>query len=390
MYFISKLTHPWMDSLLTCMVTGIALTNFSHNRTELTRMIQRLDGYVYCAFFTLTGASLELDIMVHAFAIALVLVVSRIIALFIGSYFGGLKAGESIEESKYAGFCYITQAGVTLGLAKEVHLNFPGWGGYFATMIIATVVINQLMGPPLMRWALRKVGNAKRGDSPNAEKVVVVGIHPKHSRVLDSLVMMKWEVIEAEMGFDHDGNLVATNEIPLEKKKSKKAVDIELGTRTNSTFALLDPVIDASDGNNNGSDEDEEEIPLGLDLDSTKEDDGKLNNTSDISTISEGSETNTSDQSGDATNNDADPSNSSNNDVAVGGDTSGKSLKEGEDEQKMELPSASPWESFMSSADSSNMLTSDTALIQKYVSWLLVANEPVNVLVILLEDPNGK
>ena len=31
--------------------------------------------------------------------------------------------GESIEESKYAGFCYITQAGVTLGLAKEVHLN---------------------------------------------------------------------------------------------------------------------------------------------------------------------------------------------------------------------------------------------------------------------------
>ena len=81
----------------------------------------------YCAFFTLTGASLELDIMVHAFAIACVLVVSRIVALFVGSYYGGIIAGESKEESKYSGFCYITQAGVTLGLAKEVHLNFPGW-----------------------------------------------------------------------------------------------------------------------------------------------------------------------------------------------------------------------------------------------------------------------
>jgi Kef-type K+ transport system membrane component KefB len=126
-YFISKLTHPWTDSLLTCMVTGLALTNFSNNRTELTRMIQRLDSFVYCAFFTLTGASLELDIMVHAFAIACVLVVSRIVALFVGSYYGGIIAGESKEESKYSGFCYITQAGVTLGLAKEVHLNFPGW-----------------------------------------------------------------------------------------------------------------------------------------------------------------------------------------------------------------------------------------------------------------------
>ena len=55
-------------------------------------------------------------------------------------------------------------------------------GGYFATMIIATVVINQLMGPPLMRWALRKVNNAMRGDSPNAEKVVVVGVGPTHAR----------------------------------------------------------------------------------------------------------------------------------------------------------------------------------------------------------------
>ena len=127
-YVLAKFTQPWVDALLTCMCTGAALTNLSNNRTELRRMIKRLDKFVYCFFFTLTGASLELDILVHAFAIALILVISRILALFAGAYFGGILAGEDRRESLYAGFCYITQAGVTLGLAKEVHLNFPAWG----------------------------------------------------------------------------------------------------------------------------------------------------------------------------------------------------------------------------------------------------------------------
>ena len=54
---------------------------------------------------------------------------------------------------------YITQAGVTLGLAKRVHLEFPLWGGYFATVIVACVIINQLIGPLLLRYGLTKSGD---------------------------------------------------------------------------------------------------------------------------------------------------------------------------------------------------------------------------------------
>ena len=66
-------------------------------------------------------------------------------------------------------------------------------------MIIATVVVNQLIGPPLMRWALRQVGDAMRGDSENAEKVVVVGVSNGHNRMLDSLSMMQWDIVEAHV-----------------------------------------------------------------------------------------------------------------------------------------------------------------------------------------------
>ena len=391
-YFIAKFIPNYMDALLTCMVTGIALTNISNNRTEFSRMIKRLDQFVYCAFFTLTGASLELDIMVHAFAIACVLVVSRVIALFVGSYFGGMIAGESKEHSKYAGFCYITQAGVTLGLAKEIHLNFPGWGGYFATMIIATVVLNQLMGPPLMRWALRQVGEAMRGDSPNAEKVVVVGVHPNQTRVLDSLSMMQWDIIEAKLGIDGDGQLVSTSAI------GNSTVSIAKSNRTNksgSSFALLDPIDTKND--DAGDDDEEEDIPLGRDVptkdeenpnDSTVENNESTTTTTTTTTTSSSSSTPSSPTSSSTTTitkekeeNDIEQ----NNESKTSNDMNNEDIHDKNVETIPSLLGPDAWKGFMTI--NKDPLTSDPKEIQKYISWLLISNEPVNVIVILLTDP---
>ena len=407
-YFVTKLVQPWMDALLTCMVTGIALTNISNNRTELSRMIKRLDQFVYCAFFTLTGASLELDIMVHAFAIACVLVISRVIALFVGSYFGGLIAGESKVHSKYAGFCYITQAGVTLGLAKEIHLNFPGWGGYFATMIIATVVLNQLMGPPLMRWALRKVGDAMRGDSPNAEKVVVVGMNSRQTRVLDSLSMMQWDIIEAQLGIDENGHLVSTSTIPNQTKNTVAKTTV--AERTPSGFALLDPVedreqkkagagrrnqsnnssSDANGANDDDDDEEEEDIPL---EDVPVKDVENPSSSGGSDDIGATTDENTTNHHHHHHNNNNEEEKKENN---MEEEFEEKDEREATSTQKLSvdfdaedgvssLLGPNAWKGFMSS--NKDPLTSNPKEIQQYISWLLLSNEPVNVLVILLSNP---
>ena len=412
------------DALLTCLATGIALTNLSNNRTELTRMIKRLDNYVYCAFFTLTGASLELDIMIHAFAIACVLVVSRVVALFIGSYYGGMIAGESKEDSKYAGFCYITQAGVTLGLAKEVHLNFPGWGGYFSTMIIATVVLNQLMGPPLMRWALRQVGDAMRGNSPNAEKVIVVGINKNHTRVLDSLVMMQWEIIEAQIGIDQrNGQLVSATA----SSSGSRGGEIREGG-----FALLDPVDETNEKNEDEEDDNDDDEEIVIPLSGGGDDDersgdakgggGDADDATEREGVSAGETKNQSKAS--------DSVGGEKNDAAAAGGGGGSSSKDddstglsderhssavAEEEEPIvnaadanqrndnnnnnnnnnnndstftsrTLGATNVWNGFMSKTNVDS-LTSDPVEIQKYISWLLVSNEPVNVVVILLKEP---
>ena len=47
------------------------------------------------------------------------------------------------------------QAGVSLGLAEEIEANFP-FGPQLATALTAAIVLNQLIGPPLLKLAIRR------------------------------------------------------------------------------------------------------------------------------------------------------------------------------------------------------------------------------------------
>jgi len=49
---------------------------------------------------------------------------------------------------------FVTQAGIGIGLAREIATGFPQWGEEVATLLIAVIVFNQLVGPPLMKWSI--------------------------------------------------------------------------------------------------------------------------------------------------------------------------------------------------------------------------------------------
>ena len=52
------------------------------------------------------------------------------------------------------------QAGVSLGLADEVSRLFPRWGPALHGTLVSAIVLNQLLGPPMLKLALRKAGEA--------------------------------------------------------------------------------------------------------------------------------------------------------------------------------------------------------------------------------------
>ncbi len=149
-----------IEALLVVLLGSFYVTNYSKHRLELQEMMEHNGPWVYVIFFTLTGASLSLDVLAHVWKIALVLFVIRIISMMIGSFVGGTLAGDKPLFRKYGWMPYVTQAGVGIGLSTEIAAIFPEWGNSFYTIVVAVIVINQIVGPPLFKYAIQKVGEA--------------------------------------------------------------------------------------------------------------------------------------------------------------------------------------------------------------------------------------
>ncbi|MEM7536728.1 MAG: cation:proton antiporter [Chloroflexota bacterium] len=156
-----------LESLLICMVASFMITNYSKHRQEFLQILHDVSPLIYVAFFTLTGAGLALDVLVSAWTITIVLLVIRVVALFVGTYLGGMAAGDPSQHNRLGWLTYVTQAGVGLGLAKEVVGGFPEWGAAFATMVISVIVVSQLIGPLLFKAAVNRVGEAHPRAEPH-------------------------------------------------------------------------------------------------------------------------------------------------------------------------------------------------------------------------------
>ncbi|WP_457636501.1 cation:proton antiporter domain-containing protein [Oceanithermus sp.] len=149
-----------LEPLLIGMIASFLIVNYSGFRDEFSKILQDLGPAVYIAFFTLTGAGLALDVLARAWPIALALFAARLLGIFSGSLVGALLAREPLRHAAYSGLAFVTQAGVALGLTKKVADEFPAFGEQFAAVVIGLIVLNQLVGPPLFKWALLQVGEA--------------------------------------------------------------------------------------------------------------------------------------------------------------------------------------------------------------------------------------
>jgi Kef-type K+ transport system membrane component KefB len=150
-----------LEPLLICMIGGFKVANYSNCREEFQRILHHVSPTVYLIFFTLIGASLQLNILLDVWPITLTLFVARIASIFVGSFSGGVLAKNPPVHNRISWMAYITQAGVGIGLTTEVAVEFPEWGVSFATVMISVIVINQIVGPSFFKMAINLVGEAR-------------------------------------------------------------------------------------------------------------------------------------------------------------------------------------------------------------------------------------
>ncbi len=202
------------EPLLICMVASFWLTNRSPYRSELRHLLHRIEMPVYVIFFTLIGGSLDIGIVMTLLPITVAIFGARLLALFIGGYVGGALAGDPPQFNRLTWMAYITQAGVGLGLAKEVAIEFPQLGNDFTTLMVAVIVLSQLTGPPFFKFAIRLVGESHLPKDIKDDEildVVIVGIENQSRALAERLLAHGWRVKLLDIDQSHVSVLTASD-----------------------------------------------------------------------------------------------------------------------------------------------------------------------------------
>ena len=144
--------------LLSSMMMGIVVINLARENYKFFEVIRTVDAPLYLIFFILAGAHLDFTILYKMGIVGLLYIIFRVIGKVYGARLGARisKAPKSIEN--WIGLSLTPQAGVALGIGLVAKSTFPDFGNYIFTVIAATTVIFELVGPLLTKISLIKVG----------------------------------------------------------------------------------------------------------------------------------------------------------------------------------------------------------------------------------------
>jgi Kef-type K+ transport system membrane component KefB len=161
-----------MDVILVTMSIGITIVNLSPRRSqELINQLKGLSTPIYVLFFVLVGARLGITNMpTWLWLIVLLYIIGRTVGKVVGSWFGAKITHAPDVVRKYNGLALFAQGGVAIGLSimASQHLNSISitkdlfLGDVIIFGITATTFIVQIIGPPLVKVAIRISGEINK------------------------------------------------------------------------------------------------------------------------------------------------------------------------------------------------------------------------------------
>ncbi|MEA1898438.1 MAG: cation:proton antiporter [Bacteroidota bacterium] len=188
----------YIEPLLVCITASLLITNYSPVRREFQKIIHDTVPMIYVAFFILIGASLSLKTVGQTWIIALILFFVRIVTMVIGGWIGGTLGGDPQKFNRTAWMSFVTQAGIGLGLVTVVTNEYPEWGLQFASIIVSVIVLNQIFGPPLFKWAIQMVNEdhprGEHEDHKGPLKALIFGYEQQSLGLAQQLSSHDWKV----------------------------------------------------------------------------------------------------------------------------------------------------------------------------------------------------
>ena len=170
-----------LSLILTNMIVGMIIVN-----TQKTSLISKIEErlsqilpLLFILFFTVAGSSLHIKKLPSLGLIGLVYILTRSAGLIGGARLGAILGKSEEKIKKYLGLGILSQAGVAIGLSLMITQEFKGMGkvvdvvngvnvttgdqlgSLVITIVTATCIVFEIIGPITTKIALKKAGEIK-------------------------------------------------------------------------------------------------------------------------------------------------------------------------------------------------------------------------------------
>lgn len=169
---ISLVAYLGLDVILATMTLGFVLTNLLPRRSErLFGVMRSFSIPIYVLFFVLVGARLGLSRMpTWLWGVVAIYVIGRSFGKMAGAYIGARATGSEPVVRRYLGMGLFAQGGVAIGLSIMASQRLTGimveedlsLGDTIIFGVTATTLIVQLIGPAMVKLAIKLAGESGR------------------------------------------------------------------------------------------------------------------------------------------------------------------------------------------------------------------------------------
>ena len=135
---------------------GIVIVNTVKNSKAIFESVNNFSAPLFVLFFTLAGASLDINILFSIGAIGIAYILARGLGKYIGAWVGAKIVNSPKQVRRYLGLALLPQGGISIGLSVIVRQQLPEFASTITTIIMFGVLIYEVTGPIFSKIAISK------------------------------------------------------------------------------------------------------------------------------------------------------------------------------------------------------------------------------------------
>jgi Kef-type K+ transport system membrane component KefB len=162
-----------LSPLVTSLAVGATMVNLSDRSRQLFGTLSNTDPPFYAMFFVIAGAELDVSRVPEMGLLGVVYIVGRAGGKFAGARLAAWRLALDSKVRTFLGFALQAQAGLAVGLTLAVNSRYPQYAPVVSTVVLASVVVFEVVGPASTRFALVRSGEAGLARKAPADPITV-------------------------------------------------------------------------------------------------------------------------------------------------------------------------------------------------------------------------